>query len=90
MVNNSFSQSKKDFGRLRKFLVCHCEKNQVIRYFLCIRGIGEKLLVKNFNTSVSPASFVKFLRKKYLLTFASESSQVILFTMHEKDTASKA
>ena len=28
MVNNSFSQSKKDFGRLRKFLVCHCEKTR--------------------------------------------------------------
>ena len=33
--------------------------------------------------------FPKLFRKKYLGTSASVSSQVILFTMHEKDTANE-
>ena len=117
---------------------------QVIRYFLCLRDIGEKslnrlldcycclslktatgdvlekkwfwkfckfyrkisvvlslfnkvadlrpanFLKRDSNTGASPVKFVKLLRKNYLWNSASVSSQVILFTMHEKDTANEA
>ena len=47
-------------------------------------------LKKDSNTGVFPVKFRKLFRKKYLRTSASLSTLVILFTMHEKDTANKA
>ena len=47
-------------------------------------------LKRDSNTGVSPVKFAKLLRKKYLWTSASLSSQAILFTIHEKDTANEA
>ena len=47
-------------------------------------------LKRDSNTGVFPVKFAKLLRKKYLWTYASVPSQVILFAMHEKDTANEA
>ena len=47
-------------------------------------------LKRDSNTGVFPVKFPKLFRKKYMSTSASVSSPVILFTMHEKDTANEA
>ena len=47
-------------------------------------------LKRDSNTGVFPVKFPKLFRKKYLCTSTSVSSQVDLFTMHEKDTANEA
>ena len=49
------------------------------------------LRANNFlKEGVFPVKFAKLLRKKYLWTNASVFSQVILFTIDEKDTANEA